>query len=220
VDLLDEQIVQQGIRHSFALETLRRKLGDGVFDVELGSIFLDINYYADQLAVLKNPYGVFVATVYFPALLRKLRPWAVRELGRGDELYLVCLKELIQRDCSVPLAVHQTIIEILKFQEEEGAALCAAEGFERLRLQVGASYGMAQVICDLDQVRTEGEIVVEAARLQKAAPVGGVLVSSPLTELWPKTGALAIGPSLTDLKKKTRLSAKSVQLKKKFRDAA
>jgi hypothetical protein len=213
---ISEQLVEYGARIGFALEVLRLIRGDGTWSEEVGCIFIDDNGYDDSLQRYGEPYGQFLTKIYLPALCQRVRKCCVREGSpSGDGVYLVIISDLMQERCPPAEAVYRAIEEILRFTQNEGAEICAAQGYEPVRLQIGANAGMATVICDAFQVRTNGATVNIAARLQAAGQPGQILVHAELARLWPKDGNLSIDAPVPELKKTRRLTACRVFLRKK-----
>jgi class 3 adenylate cyclase len=214
--MLNESLTEFGARMSYALEVLRLIRGDGTWTEEIGCIFLDANNFADGLEKFGEPFGRFITTKYLPSLCKRVRRWAVREgNAAGDAVYLICIHDLMQDQCTPAQAVYNAIEEILNFVDTDGAQMCIAQGFPAVRLQIGASAGMASLICDDFQVRTSGKVVVEAARLQKSGQPGQTLVNADLAHRWPKDGALTVDAPFAELKKTRRLNACRVYLKKR-----
>lgn len=216
LESISDRLVEYGARMGFALEILRLTRGDGTWTEEIGCVFIDVNGYDDNLQKFGEPYGKFLTAVYLPALCQRVRKWCVRESSaRGDGVYLICIADLMQERCNPPVAVYRTLEEILRFVSADGADMCAMQGYEPVRIQIGANAGVAHVICDSFQVRTNGATVNIAARLQAASQPGQTLVNIDLAKLWPGDGALTIDEPFAELKKTRRLSACRVHLKKK-----
>jgi class 3 adenylate cyclase len=212
---INDRLIEAGSRMAFALESLRILRGDGRWDMEIGSIFLDINDYSDYVEKYGEAYANFVAQVYLPAICQRVRSWAVREGSTaGDAVYLVCISDLMQDRCPMSDAVYKAIAEILRFVEEEGSEMCRLQGFPAIRLQVGANAGAGTVICDAFQVRTSGAVVTEASRLQKASLPGWTFVHVDLANKWPTYGVLRVEQSELELKKMNRLKGCKVGRKK------
>jgi class 3 adenylate cyclase len=120
----------------------------------------------------------------------------------------------MQERCLPSEAVYKTIEEIIRFAEVEGAEMCLAQGYSPVRLQIGASAGLATVICDSFQARTSGKVVNQAARLQKAGQPGQVFVHTDLVKQWPTEGSLRSDVAQDELKKTRRLTGHRVYLRK------
>jgi hypothetical protein len=214
LDQIKPQLVEIGAKMSFVLESLRLIRGDGEWNETIGCIFLDINYYDDHLRKYGESFGRFVSQIYLPAICQRVRKWAVREnAAAGDSVYLICIQDLIQDSSPISEAVYHTVAEIMKFVSHEGAQMCLAHGYEPVQVQLGASSGSATIICDSFQVRTNGSVVNEAARIQKAAPVGGTFGESSLVSSWSQEGVLSFGPELNELVKTKRLLVRRILMK-------
>lgn len=178
-----DQLVTYGTKVSYALETLRVIRGDRTSVEEIGSIFVDVNDYSEYMQNYGQDYGKFISTIYLPALSKRLRPWVVREgPSEGDAICLVCISDLMQDRMPVAAAMLKALEEIMTFVNGEGAEICRAQGYEPVRLQVGASIGIATVICDSFQARTSGQVVIDAKRVQQSAAPASVFVHASLAE--------------------------------------
>jgi class 3 adenylate cyclase len=210
---INHQLTEFAARMAFDLETLRLIKGDGSWSEHLGMIFIDINHFSDNCEKYKDPYALFVTQLYFPAMCQRVRKWAVREGStKGDGAYLLCIKELMQENCTIPEAVYNVVLELMKFVRNEGADICVSQGYDPIKVQIGANAGIATVICDAFQVRTIGNLVTETARLQQSAPPGGTLVHMNLIDQWPKQGDLRYSSEQREIVKTKRLRACQVFL--------
>ncbi len=206
---LGEAFHPPSVKGALGLEAVRDKRGLGTFEVELGSVYVDVDDYDSNRVRFKDPYGLFIESIYFPALVRKASPFAVREWTNRDELHLVCLDELLPGKAGIAAAAHNLIGEVFEFAAGEGAALCAAHGYDPVSLHVGASWGKGRLVCATDFVRVDGEPVQRAATLQKAANRGGALVDASLVKQWPTShnGPLRWEQATDDVAKATKLDA-------------
>jgi hypothetical protein len=66
--------------------------------------------------------------VYFPSLVKSLAALAVPEFVRGDELYMLSLKEFLPENVSPGEAAVKTAAAVRAFAAREGARLCADNG--------------------------------------------------------------------------------------------
>lgn len=211
---LDGRLIDHGLRHGFALEKLRSILGDGKWERTVGATFADINNYSMYTERYGQSFGDFVTAVFFPALIKAIGKWAAPEFIRGDEIYLVSVKELVPENIRVEESTFRTIQSIQEFLDNEGAQLCKANGFEPITMSIGASVGPVTLICDAIKVRTAGHIVNEAKRLQEAAGSGTILVKSGIFEIFPDSNC-ADQNAIPILVKKTFTMAKKIFLDKK-----
>jgi hypothetical protein len=198
-----------GAKRGKALDRLRAVHGDGRTEVQAGAVFADINDYSVLTERYGEPFSEFVASVYLPALVKAASPWAVPELLRGDEVYLVSLAELLPEGTAPREAALRTAQAVQAFARQEGAALSADHGFPALSLSVGANAGTVWLICDPITVRTSGRAINDAKRLQEAAPSGGTLAQADLVpagelERWEA------GPAAPILVKKNLILAREL----------
>jgi hypothetical protein len=184
---LAEMLVPPSAQNDDGLDKVRELRGLGTHDVDMASIFVDVDDYDANHVRFKDPYGLFVESIYFPALVRRVRPLAVREWTNRDELHLVTLAELLEAGRDIAGAVQLLVTEIFRFAEGEGAALCQAHGYDPVSLHLGASWGRGRLICATDFVRIDGEPVQRSVTLQQAAERGSALVDASLVNRWPKS---------------------------------
>jgi hypothetical protein len=175
---LDSRLVNHALQQFGALERLRTYFGDGKRDCKIGSIFADINDYSVNTERYGVAFSEFISAIYFPALIKKVGNYAAPEFVRGDEIYLVSIKELLVSEITVEQAVVNTLIELVDFVTNDGAKLCLASGYNPVSLSIGLNLGTATIICDPIKVRTAGQVVNEAKRLQEAAGPGEILIKS------------------------------------------
>lgn len=204
---LEDMLVPPSVKPEPGLEKLRDNYGLGTHQVEVGSIFVDVDDYDSNRIRFKDPYGLFIESIYFPALVRTVRQHAAREWTNRDELHLVCVSELLGGR-SIATAVHTVISEVFAFVNGEGAELCKTHGYDPVSLHVGASWGKGRLVSATDFVRIDGEPVTRASTLQKAAHRGGALVEAALVSQWPKSGGNLTWEQATDeVAKATNLDA-------------
>lgn len=178
--VLGGQLADLGAKRGKALDRLRAVHGDGRREVDAGAVFADINDYSLLTERYGEPFSEFVGSTYIPSLVKAVAPWAVPELTRGDEVYLVSLAELLPAGTAPREAALKAAAAVQSFARREGAELCADHGFPPLTISVGANAGRVWLICDPITVRTSGRSVNDAKRLQEAAPAGGTLVHADL----------------------------------------
>ncbi|MBI5209918.1 MAG: hypothetical protein HY927_08100 [Elusimicrobia bacterium] len=178
--VLDERLADLAAKQGHALEKLRLRYGNGRWECEAGAVFADINDYSLHTEHFGGSFADFVSTVYAPALVLAVSRWAVPEFVRGDELYLVSLKEFVPQGLPVAEAALAAAAEVSAFCCREGAKLCADHGFPALTMSVGADAGKAWLVCDPIKVRTAGQSINDAKRLQEAAGPGGILIGAGL----------------------------------------
>jgi hypothetical protein len=207
---LNDKLIEHGMRQGFALEKLRSAKGDGKFDVEIGALFADINSYSTYTERYGTSFSDFVTAIYLPAMIKNLSKWVVPEFVRGDEIYFLSIKDLLKENDSTADAILNAAHELEKFTYNEGANLCKQNGFEPLTLSVGIAHGPAVLICDSIKVRTSGQTVNEAKRLQESAGKGETLVHVSLKALTENKG-FKFGEEFPVLVKKNFIMAVKLQ---------
>lgn len=214
LQMIHNGLADFAVRMAYALEVLRLVRGNGEWREEVGSIFLDVNGFDDQIRIYKDPFGKFLTKTYLPALCQQVRKWMVREGNiKGDSVNLVCIQDLMQEKVSVSEGTYRALTEILHFVDNNGADMCRSQGYDPIRLQTGVNLGTATVVCDEFNVRTTGNLINETARLQAAARVGTTFVSIQAIQRWPTDGPLEFAPEdERDLAKSRFLSGRTVHL--------
>lgn len=207
------KLADQAARQSVALERLRDIRGDGSFVMEIGTVFADINGYSRLGDMHGEPFTRFIGSVYLPALCMAVRPWAVREFSKGDELYLVSIPDLVDSKESMARAAINTAKAVARFSRNQGANLCRSAGFPVVTFSVAANSGPATVVCDPFQVRTTGETVIHAARLREAAPTDGILLHKNLIPHLDDSERQYLGEPSPILVKKTVLTAHALRVR-------
>ncbi len=179
---LDSRLVDLGSRQSHALDRLRSIYGDGRREIEAGCIFADINDYSVYTERYGSCFTDFIGSTYLPALVKQVRKWAVPEFSRGDEVYLVSVEPLLLDAVPIAEATANALFALMDFAAGAGRNLCVDSGFSPVTLAVGVNIGVVTVICDSLKVRTAGQVVNEAKRLQEAAGKGEVLLRASAAE--------------------------------------
>lgn len=200
-------------RNSHALEKLRSIKGDGKWEDEIGVMFVDINEYSSMTDRFGHSFADFVSATYFPSLIKVLGKFAVPEFVRGDEIYFVSIRELIADGYQPSSATISAISMTQSFILNEGRALCLENGFPPIQMSVGANVGTATIICDPIKVRTTGQTVNEAKRLQEAAGTGKCLIKSETYDKhFLESVNLHIGEEIPILVKKNLIMARTLKL--------
>lgn len=216
LQIIDSYLKNFGSRMSYAFEVLRLLRGDGEWTEEIGCMFIDINGYDSGMMTHQDFYGKFITQTYLPALCQRVRKWAVKEgNSSGDSVYLVCVKDLMQDDCTISDGLYHTLVEILRFASEEGAQMCKSQGYSPIRLQIGVNAGLATITCDQFNARTSGNTVNEAARLQKAALPGSAYIHASLSAVWKERHDLLFGKETNEVVKTRNLIGHLVSLNRR-----
>jgi class 3 adenylate cyclase len=175
---LERRLIDLGLHQSAALQRLRSKRGDGSWDEEFGAIFVDINDYSRLADQYGNSFTKFISDIYIPSFIKAVSKFAVSEHMAGDEIYFIVTKDLVPEGVTLREAVVNTISEIDKFAGDQGSKLCINAGFSPLNTSVGVTVGLGTIVSDSLSVRTSGQLVNHAKRLQEEAGKNGILVST------------------------------------------
>jgi class 3 adenylate cyclase len=173
---LDRRLVAAGLEQSSTLQRLRSVRGDGSWEIEAGSIFVDINNYSKFSETFGLRFTGFVSNTYFPALVKAVSALALPEHVVGDEAHLLIVPDILPVEMDVAKGVVKSLSEIDRFVREAGAHLCENNGFDQLTLSIGVNVGRVTLVCDGIRVRTAGQVINEAKRLQDEAGKAGILV--------------------------------------------
>jgi len=203
---IDRRLIEQGMSQSGSFQKLRSKRGDGKWEEVIGSVFADINDYSKFSEHYGAPFTAFVSDAYLPSLIKYLSDYATPEHLKGDEVYFVILGDLLSPGTDINKGTLSAVSLIDAFAREDGASLCESAGFPILTVSIGASCGMATLVCDPVQVRTAGAEVNNAKRLQEAAGREGILLRSQC--FVPFDGfAFSFGEEINILQKKNLIQA-------------
>jgi hypothetical protein len=91
------------------------------------------------------------------------------ESSKGDELHFTLLNSSLPNDQGVDQATYESVANLLKFIIEESEIISSANGFPAQQFTLGAAVGIGELIIDERHVRTSGNFVNYAKRLQQIA---------------------------------------------------
>jgi class 3 adenylate cyclase len=180
LSLLERRLIDIGFQEGAALQKLRLKKGDGRWEEELGSIFLDINDYSRIADSFGDSFTRFISDTYVPALIKTLSGSAVSEHFAGDEIYFIIIQDLLPPGTLIKGAVLECLIKIDAFVEVSGSEMCISHGFPPVSASIGVNIGVGTIISDSVSVRTTGNVVNHAKRLQEESGKGGILIKDGL----------------------------------------
>ncbi len=175
---LENKLVNIGYLQGAALQKLRSKRGDGSWEEEIGSLFVDINDYSRLADDLGEHFTNFVSSIYIPSLIKAASQFAASEHVAGDEVYFIVTQDFLPTGMSIPIGAEHTLLAIDNFVFGKGAEICGHAGFAPLSVSIGVNVGVGHIIADSVSVRTTGKTVNHAKRLQEEAGRGGVLVAA------------------------------------------
>jgi class 3 adenylate cyclase len=204
---LDHHLVALGLEQKTSLQKLRSLKGDGSWDIEAGSIFVDVNNYSVGAEEFGLRFTEFVSNLFFPSLVKALGEYAVPEHVVGDEAHFLVLQEFLEKDVDTSRGVMRALQALDAFIYGDGAHLCVRNGFEALTVSVGVNIGTINLVCDGISARTSGRVINEAKRLQDEAGRAGILVSCDVN-LPAESFGFRFGDTLPILVKKNLITAK------------
>ena len=127
----------------------------------------------------------------------------------GDEIYLIITNDLIPAEMNIESAALEVLASIDEFFQVQGSNLCVSFGFPPLTSSIGINIGIGWIISDSISVRTSGNIVNHAKRLQEEAGKDGILARS-LIGLDLKGSNYAFGDEILIQKKKQIIPAQKL----------
>lgn|GEM_PF-2798608 len=169
---------QHGYKYNSSLAKLRPILGDGLHEMDIGAIFIDVVDYSKHTESYGDDYPNFISSKLFPALVKFMSPYAIPEVVRGDEIYFVVTSQIQPEAQNVGVATAIAICKLDAFIKEVAPGICLAAGFPKLEVKIGATHGRGAIVVDDVQVRTSGDHINKAKRLQDSAQKGEILVDA------------------------------------------
>jgi class 3 adenylate cyclase len=193
----------------FAINRLRDTLGIGTYECALGAVFIDIVGYSQLSDKFRDPFRRFIADQYFPSLLKAIQTHMTLEFTRGDEAYFCVLEHFVAPGLSIAEELQNGLSACWRFQHEISPELCRQAGFPVIRLRIGAAMGTGTLSITSMEVKTLGEVVNHAKRLQEDAMEGEILITSALSRALPGSN-LRFGALKRSLIKNNLIEARSV----------
>lgn len=178
LDTAVSKMIELSHRQNGSLQKLRSLMEPGSYTKTTGAIFIDIADYSKHTETFGNDYPAFISSVYFPTLIKAISNWAIPEVVRGDEIYFVILKELCNESYSTDKQLINSLRKLLSFIENDGRTLCIAHGYPVTEMRIGLSLGEANIVVDDVQVRTSGDHINRAKRLQESAAKNEIWIES------------------------------------------
>ena len=203
LDTAISKIIELSHRQGSSLQRLRSIIGPGSHEKQTAAIFVDIADYSKYTESLGNEYTGFISQTYLPSLIKILAPWATPEVVRGDEIYFVVLKELSKEESSLNTIAACALKRLQQFVSEDGKKICKSNGFPTVDLRIGMTCGDANIVVDDIQVRTSGDHINRAKRLQDSAEKNEAWVDAATAESLASEGIIV-------LKKKTIIVKKNI----------
>jgi hypothetical protein len=165
-----------------SLARLKKDYKNGSYDLHSGAIFIDIAEYSKNCESFGTSYAEFISSVYFPSMIRYMESWATPEVVRGDEIYFVIANELTKKNVDIIPLTALAIQRIHSFVNDDGYRIAKEQGYPKVEYRIGATIGNGNLVVDDVQVRTSGEHINRAKRLQESASKNEVLVDQALIQ--------------------------------------
>lgn len=169
IKTLSSQYTVRGTLNTSLMKRLSPAFSSVPVRVNIGAVFVDISNYSKVVEVHGIEYIEFVNANYLPKLAKAVETWSSPERIYGDEIYLVVLKDILPENCDLEEGVLRTLDGLHNFVLNEGAKLCEANGFPIIAVKTGATTGYGSLVVDSLQVRTAGDSINRAKRLQSVA---------------------------------------------------
>ena len=166
---------QQGYKMNSSLAKLRPKLGDGIHELETGAIFIDIADYSKFTEEYGDSYAGFISSDFFPSLIKHMSAYATPEVVRGDEAYLVISEHTSTHPGNIAAKTAYATTKLFDFLTKISPEICTTAGFPVIEFRIGVTVGPGAIVVDDIQVRTSGDHINKAKRLQDAAAKGEIL---------------------------------------------
>ncbi len=172
--------LSRGLNSSLA--RLRGRIDNGSYELVSGAIFIDIADYSKHCESYGTAYAEFISSSFFPAMIKYLDGLATPESVRGDEVYFVIARELSTTELSIGALTSKALVKLYSFLNEEGLRLAHDNGFDAVEYRLGVTMGEGNLVIDDVQVRTSGEHINRAKRMQDSASKGEILADIALVE--------------------------------------
>ena len=166
---------QHGYKMNSSLAKLRPQLGDGIHELETGAIFIDIADYSKFTEEYGDSYAGFISSEFFPSLIKHMSSYAIPEVVRGDEAYFVISDHTSSHLGSISVKTSYATAKIFDFLTKISPDICTRAGFPVVDFRIGVTVGPGAIVVDDVQVRTSGDHINKAKRLQDAATRGEIL---------------------------------------------
>jgi class 3 adenylate cyclase len=203
----DLRIINSNLnKQNQSLTKLKSTLPNGVYERAIGALFIDIVDYTKSNETYGDDFTKFVSSSYFPAMVKYMSSYATPEVVRGDEVFFVVTPELSSVEGDIHKQSFQAIHSLQKFINEVGNKICAESGFPALVFRMGMTVGTGHIVVDDVQVRTSGDHINRAKRLQDSASKGEILIDGTTYDHYFKDHVIPI-------------SRKSIIVKKNIVDA-
>jgi len=167
-----------GYKLNSSLAKLRPTLGDGLHEFETGAIFLDIADYSKSTEYYGESYSSFISSIVFPSMVKYMADYCIPEVVRGDEIYFVTTSLFQKSNDSIAKMTSKSVRRLAEFLKDVIPELCLSHGFPTVEFRIGVTHGKGAIMVDDTQVRTSGDHINRAKRLQDAASKGEILSDS------------------------------------------
>lgn len=166
---------KHGYKMNSSLAKLRPSLRDGIHEVETGAIFIDIAEYSKLTEEYGDSYAGFISSTFFPSLIKHMSSFATPEVVRGDEVYFVVSDYTSTHPGNISEKTSHAVFKISEFLTKTAPDICSESGFPLVEFRIGVTVGPGAIVVDDIQVRTSGDHINKAKRLQDAAAKGEIL---------------------------------------------
>lgn len=183
-----------------SLSKLRTVMGEGVHDRFIGAIFVDIVDYSKYAESIGNAYTTFISNIILPRMIHELSSEALPEVVRGDEVLFIVTQETCQSQ-NAALGINAFLGKLFSFISKDIPAICLENGFPKSEFRVGFTAGDGTLVVDSIQVRTSGDHINRAKRLQDACKKNEIWTDSATISILKSSSLIELSRSQIVVKK-------------------
>lgn len=183
-----------------SLSKLRTLMGEGVHDRFIGAIFVDIVDYSKYAESIGNAYTTFISNIVISRMITELSSEALPEVVRGDEVLFIVTQETCLSQ-SPALGINAFLGKLFTFISKDIPAICLEHGFPKSEFRVGFTAGDGTLVVDSIQVRTSGDHINRAKRLQDACKKNEIWTDSATIALLKSSNLIELSRSQIVVKK-------------------
>jgi len=209
---VDDKLLDATMALNSSLARVKKELSNGSYPLTSGAIFFDVVDYSKHCENFGLPYAEYISAKFFPALMKYMDGYATPESIRGDEIYFVVCTEVTKSKRDVLSQTAEAVVRLNGFLIEEGKTLSSEHGFPKPDFRIGVSIGEGNLVVDDVIVRTSGEHINRAKRLQDSANRNEILVDSVIADCG--TPIVSIGKKIVVVKK-NEIEATKIGIKRR-----
>jgi hypothetical protein len=183
-----------------SLSKLRTVMGEGVHDRFIGAVFIDIVDYSKFAESIGNAYTTFISNIIIPRMISHVSSESLPEVVRGDEVLFIITQETSQT-LDVPIGINSFLSKMMSFISKDISEICLEHGFPKAEFRIGFTAGEGTLVVDSIQVRTSGDHINRAKRLQDSCKKNEVWTDSSTVALLKSSNLIELSRSQIVVKK-------------------